>query len=85
MKPDTRLLIRLTLKDGSMKSWGYDYPYYKTAQQLRDDIEKDFALVPKNTEIHIFYYEHDTTVKAKKNKELADVVLAWLQDTGDYN
>ncbi len=85
MKPNTRLLIRLTLSDDSVKGWGYDYPYYKTKADLIADIEKDFKSIPNNKEIRLFYYDQESVVAATDGKELSQVVIEWLLSTGNYS
>lgn len=83
MKPNTRLLVRMILED-QIRTWGYDYPYYKTQKALRADIEKDFKEMPVNTEIGLFYHNSEDVVFAKSGKELANKSIAWLKSTGDY-
>lgn len=86
MKPNTRLLIQFRFSDGSMKGWGYDYPYYNKLKNLQTSITRDFAEdFPENDEIHLFYYTHDTVVEANNAEELAEKAVEWLQATGDYN
>lgn len=85
MKPKSRLLIRLTLPNGDMKSWGYDQPYFKTSDQLHEAIVRDFEVMPDHTEINFFYFVHEGTTNATDATSLADAAIAWLQLTGDYN
>jgi hypothetical protein len=85
MKPNTRLLIRFTLPDGAMKGWGYDYPHYKTTQELHDAIVKDFVDWPANTEINLFYFEDDVVISATNAEQLAEKSIAWLSDLESYN
>lgn len=85
MKPKTRLLIRLTLKNGDMKGWGYDYPHYNSLDTLIGAIKNDFSDLPENSEIHLFYYTHDTAITAENADELAEKASEWLVGTGDYN
>lgn len=84
MRPDTRLLVRLTFADGSQRGWGYDYPYYPTAEYLKKNLEEDFEEIPENNEIHLFYYLHDQVITAETNTELAEKTIEWLNSTGDY-
>jgi hypothetical protein len=85
MKPNTRLLIRFTFSDGSMKSWGYDYPYFNSALGVKTAITEDFKKLPENTEIHLFYFSHDTTITANTPLELANKAAEWIVATGDFN
>ncbi len=85
MKPKTRLLIRLSFADGSMKRWGYDYPYFDNLTTLKMSIERDFEEMPDNTGIHLFYHTHDSEVTAKDSIELAEKAANWLVETKDYN
>lgn len=84
MRPNTRLLIRLTFDDGSMRSWGYDYPHYPTTEYLQTNLKEDFAEIPDNTEIRLFYFKHDGVITAETGEELAEKTIDWLQSTGDY-
>lgn len=85
MQPNTRLLIRLSFVDGSMKSWGYDYPHFEFADTLTASIKRDFADLPAHTEIRLFYYNQEGVVTANSGEELADTAVNWLIGTGYYN
>lgn len=84
MKPNTRLLIRVTLPNGDQKSWGYDYPHYKTIQQLHESISADFLDFPKNIGIHLFYNDTDDPITVSNGIELADTAIGWLKNQGVF-
>lgn len=85
MKPKTRLLVRLTLPNGDMKGWGYDYPYYKTAEQLHAAIVFDFQELEPNTAIHLLYDTAEDQIDATDANTIADQAIAWLKGLGAYN
>lgn len=85
MKPNTRLLIRFSFADGSMKSWGYDYPHYESLEAIKTSVLADFADMPDHTEVHVFYYNHDSVLTITDAQDLADQVADWIKNTGDYN
>lgn len=85
MKPGTRLLIRFTLPNGDMKGWGYDYPHYKTGQELYQAITSDFSEWPENTDISLFYHQSDKQAQAEDAEQLADIAVNWLSSFGVFN
>lgn len=85
MKPNTRLLIRLTLQSGDMMGWGYDYPEYNDINKLQSEIQNDFADMPDNTEIRLFYYDNEHVVETSSSSDLAKKTIDWLLSTGHYN
>lgn len=84
MRPNTRLLVRLTFPNGDQRGWGYDYPHYPTSEYLQTNLEEDFATIPDNTEIRLFYYQYDEVITAEDGVELAQKTIDWLKSTGDF-
>jgi hypothetical protein len=85
MKPKSRLLIQFRFPDGSMKGWGYDYPYYNKIDDLKAAIIRDFDGWPAHDEIHLFYYQDEGVITSDNPTDLAEDAVAWLQATGNYN
>lgn len=85
MKPNTRLLIRFTLPDGAMKSWGYDYPYYTSAEQLHDTIVTDLSDYPDHTAVHLFYDSYEDLITPTDANDVADTSIAWLKTYGVFS